>query len=164
MRLVATTLPVNPPSETLHLTEAQLYQGLISKARDPIRFVKQIQQCRILSEHESGLRREIVFTGRPEAMLEDVEYFPPGLVMFTMTSPTSNDRTTPQARITNLISHTPDGGLFLTFSFAFGPNGQLDKDSEADTREREVRKAGEETVAHTLAVVRELVQSGQIKA
>lgn len=160
MRFVAVTMPVNPPGETLRLTKEQVYEGLVLKAREPTRFVSIISASNILSEHATGLLREVHFKEKPEPVHEKVFMFPPGQVTFTMTSPKSGEQL---AHITNVISTTPDGELLVTFTFAFGPNGPLDVGEAAEAEERGREKLAKDTIARTLTVIRELAATNQSK-
>ncbi|KAH9940625.1 DUF1857-domain-containing protein [Amylocystis lapponica] len=159
MRVVAVTLPVNRPTDALQLTKAQLFAGLKVKARDAVRFVPVITSCKVLEEHPSWLLREAEFKDAPAPVRERVEFFPPSLVDFAMFSLDG----APQGRVTNLISVAPDGALLLTYTFALGRNdGTLDVGVEADKKEGDMESLAGATIQHTLDVVREMVQGGEI--
>jgi len=160
MRFAAVSMPVNPPDQSPRLTKAQLYQGLVLKARDPVPFVSIMSACKVLSEHPTGLLREVYFKDRTEPVHEKVAYYPPGQVTFTMTSPKSGEQI---AHITNVISTTPEDELLLTVTFAYGPNGPLDVDGDAELREKEQERVGVETITRTLSLVRDLVKSQEIR-
>ncbi|KZT03088.1 DUF1857-domain-containing protein [Laetiporus sulphureus 93-53] len=155
MRFVAVTHPINPAGEE-RLTRGQVYEGLKIKARDPMKFISAIASCKVLSEHPTGLLREVQFKGQSALAHEKVEFFPPGAVYFTMVSPTTGELL---ASITNVISSTPDGELWLTFTFAWGPNGPLDVSEEAVAQEKEREEMGRDAVAHTIKAIRELVKA-----
>lgn len=69
---LAFTAPINPPSATPKLTRAQVWEGLVHKARDPVKYVPGIETCNVLEENADGLTREVTFRpGTPG---------PPGIV------------------------------------------------------------------------------------
>ncbi|PCH34574.1 hypothetical protein WOLCODRAFT_139449 [Wolfiporia cocos MD-104 SS10] len=160
MRSVAVTLPVNSPDEAIKLTKGQVYEGLKVKARDPIRFVSVISSCEILEEHETGLLRRVQFEDKPAPVHERIEYYPPSQATFTMFDPDSGEQL---AFITNIVSTSTGGELFLTFTFVIGENGPLDVGTDAERKESEQEKLGIDTIARTLQVVREMVRTKEIE-
>ncbi|KAL6302339.1 DUF1857-domain-containing protein [Sparassis latifolia] len=154
MRALSVTLPVNSPSDSPTLTQAQVYAGLQVKARDATPFVAPIASCEVLREFPTGLVRRVQFKGDPEYKTEQVDFYPPSLMEFTLhESP---------AYVTNLISSSPEGDLYLTFTFATGPNGPLDESETALETEKTKRRQVAGVIQHTLDVIREMVRSGEI--
>ncbi|KZT66304.1 hypothetical protein DAEQUDRAFT_472698 [Daedalea quercina L-15889] len=160
MRFVAVTVPVNTPDEPVQLTKEQLYQGLLVKARDPARFIPGIVRCDVLDTFATGLNREAEFKDKPGVVVhERFEWFPPSQVISTMTSPLTGERL---GQITNVISVTPSGELLLTFTFAWGENGDLDVGNDAELMEQQWQGRGFESVRGTLRAIRRLVAAGDL--
>lgn len=57
----AFTAPINPPSASPKLTRAQVWTGLVAKARNPTKYVPDVVECEVLEEHADGLTRMIKF-------------------------------------------------------------------------------------------------------
>ncbi len=92
------------------LSRADLWDGLVLKAREPMRFVPAITSCRVLEETEDGFVREIELRG--ELVRERVRFDPRSSVRF--------ERLTGRARgtIANVIVSDDAGELSLRFEFA----------------------------------------------
>jgi hypothetical protein len=57
---IAATRPINPPGATPVLTEAQVWEGLGIKARNPRPFVDQISHCEVAFDSPTKVRTDTV--------------------------------------------------------------------------------------------------------
>lgn len=91
------------------LSIAQVWEGLLDKARNPLRYVPSITQCTIAEEFEGGLVRDIIHVG--QQVREVVTWYPMKRVHFV--------RTHGKARgtIDNELHVGNDGAVFLEFTF-----------------------------------------------
>lgn len=74
---VSTTAPVNPPGAAPHLSHADLWKALVSKARHPEEFVSAIESSRIVEESDTGLKRAVQFKGelgQGGEVVEEIRY------------------------------------------------------------------------------------------
>lgn len=57
----AFTAPINPSSASTKLTRAQVWAGLVEKARDPAKYIPGIESCEVVEENGNGLTRMVQF-------------------------------------------------------------------------------------------------------
>jgi hypothetical protein len=110
------TLPVPTPSSAVRLDRHDLWLILRRKAENPVPFIPDITECRVLEHHEDGLVREIVVRGTGRVR-ERVTFEPERRVVFQqLTDPDLE-------QIVNEIGEGEDGGLTLTLTIAVSPGG-----------------------------------------
>ncbi len=98
------------------LTRAELWDGLVRKAEDPIPFVRAITACRVLDRGDGWLEREIVLRG--DVVRERVTFASSrDLVRFErLSGPVAGT-------IENRIEEDGDGRLALRFTFRLEVDG-----------------------------------------
>jgi Domain of unknown function (DUF1857) len=105
---VSRSFPVNVPGEPL-LGRAEVWHGLELKARNALPFVKRMQKCVVLEEHDGWLVRDIEI--RDEKHRERVTFTPQEQVRFDrIDGPTTG-------YILNQIQADEAGELQLRFTF-----------------------------------------------
>jgi hypothetical protein len=112
---VSKRLEVNPAGE-VKLTRAQVWEGLVQKARNPIGYVKPMESCKLVEEAEGGspFIREVQLHG--ETLQELITLFPQERVEFVRLSGGA------RGIIKNIIEEE-NGELFLRFTFTFSLQG-----------------------------------------
>lgn len=151
------SVPVNAnlgPGDPV-LTRAQVWEGLMMKARDAKPFVHLMTKCDVTKELADGIERDIVFRGM--ALTERLIFHPETKVEFLRTKGIE------MGTITNEIIADAKGELHLRFAFSL---------------EREDMKPGSEeewdfaagyaqgylvSVQKTIDVIRDLVRSGKLE-
>lgn len=154
MYSVTFTALVNKHDDKIQLNEDQIYRGLKLKAKFPEKFLKGVTSNKVLEDNETNLVRYTAFDNGMGAWKEKAEYFPPSLLVFTP----YHDSGEPKGTITNVISKNEEGDIFLTFTFALGPNGPLHEDDLA----KKMRAGSVGAVTGTIAEIRRLVESGEL--
>lgn len=115
MFVLSRSVPVNPPDAETRLSRAQLWEGLVLKAEDPVPFVPAIRACEVLERTTDGLVREI--EARGERLRERVTFLPQERVRFVRLSGKA------RGAIENIIELGPGGALALRFTFALEVEG-----------------------------------------
>lgn len=155
MFTVSDSLLVNPPGE-VPLDRAQLWEGLVRKAQDPIRFVPAISECRVLERGPDWFVREVVLRG--ERVRELVTYYPgEGRVFFQRLPGCSA-----QGTVENLIEEGPLGELRLRFTFHLTVAGLAPGSAEERRFAEEMRGSYLAAVGATLSETRRLTLVGAI--
>lgn len=113
---VSRRLKVNAPEESggVNLNRNQIWEGLVSKARNAVPFVDAITECNVVEDQGNTFIREVVLYG--ERLQE--------MVLLTEEQQVEFVRLSGNARglIKNVIEEE-DGELFLRFSFDFSLPG-----------------------------------------
>ncbi|MCJ1308547.1 hypothetical protein MMC25_002200 [Agyrium rufum] len=158
----ATTVPVNKPGSK-PLTRQQVWAGLIQKCLTPQKFVSVMSDCKVSSQTATEIIRTVTFREGmgPPMSPPDVEervVLAPGVKadFYQVKS---------GSFISNIISTGPGGpdDLYLTFTFSFVHPGIEDPNSEeVHEKQKGYSIQGIKTVAHTIEVIREMVESGKI--
>jgi len=152
------TLPVNPPGEP-PLTRAQLWTGLVLKARDARLFLPEgwCTKCEVVAEGDGFLVREVVILN--DELTEIVSFAPQRKVSFHQA------RGPREGVIVNEILEDEAGALLLRFYAYLGvvgaePGGEEERRTQAllDSEDRGY-KAG---VLSTLARTRQLAKEGKL--
>ena len=152
------TIPVNPEGESV-LSRAQLWQGLVLKARDARLFLPPgaCTACNVTIDGPDHIMREATIMG--DFIREFISFVPERKVSFhQVTSPR-------EGVIVNEIIEDAEGQLFLKFYCLLGlpdvePNGAEEQRAKAvfDSEDRGYAAALRSTLART----RELVAAGEI--
>ncbi|KDQ10482.1 hypothetical protein BOTBODRAFT_115704 [Botryobasidium botryosum FD-172 SS1] len=154
----ATTVPVNPPSASPVLTHAQVWKGFVKKCRSPEEFVPAIFESEILEEHDSGLTRRVTFKpgmGPPAGKAtEIITYHGQTTASFRMVEE--------DTFITNTISTSPSGELYMTYTFEWDFPSIQSGTKEAEEKEKEIEKMSAAGVPHVLDRIRSMVRDGQL--
>lgn len=119
MFTVTGSIPVQDPGRDpneLPLDRAALWDGLVRKAEEPVRFVPSIESCRVLERGEGWLVREVVLLG--EIVRERVSFHPRERVHFERLPGCRA-----QGTIDNIIEEDAHGALSLRFTFALEVEG-----------------------------------------
>ncbi|EIN04146.1 DUF1857-domain-containing protein [Punctularia strigosozonata HHB-11173 SS5] len=151
-RAVAATVPVNPPGATPVLSEAQVWEGLGIKARNPKSFVPVITHVELAYDTPTKVTRKVKFGEDAPLATEEIELHEPAIVYFELSLGN---------RITNIVSYSPSGELLLTFTFSNGVPGVPADDT---TPSSEIAKKLAGGIQHSIDRIRELVVDGTIKA
>ncbi|EIN04154.1 DUF1857-domain-containing protein [Punctularia strigosozonata HHB-11173 SS5] len=149
---LAATVPVNPPGATPVLSEAQVWEGLGIKARNPKSFVAAITHCELVYDSPNKVTRRVKFGEDAPLATEEIELHEPAIAYFEVSLGN---------RITNIVSYSPSGELLLTFSFA---NGIPGVPTDEATPNVQIAKGLAGGIQHSIDRIRELVVDGTIKA
>ena len=138
------------------LTQAQVWQGLVLKAENPVPFLEGMTACTVVERGENWLLRD--FTLRGEKMQERVVFEPETRVIFTRT------KSKAMGTVVNEIIKTENGAIALKFTFSLTVEG-LKTGSQAETEYAErMSKSYFKGVTTTLKEIRRRVQSGKLDA
>lgn len=148
------TMPVN--TEELALTRAQIWQGLVLKAENPVPFLEAMSACEVVDRGENWLLRD--FTLRGEDMQERVTFEPEERVTFERT------RSSAMGTILNEIVTLDDGGMGLRFTFTLDVDGLADGSPEETAFAERMSQSYFQGVGSTLAEIRRQVRSGELDA
>ncbi len=151
------TLPVNMPGQT-RLTRAQVWEGLVQKARDAKRFFPpdECTRCEIVEESTSHLVREATILG--DDIVEIITFDPATkITFFQVASPR-------EGAIINELFEDQDGELQLRFYCYLG---QRDKPANGPEEQAvqawmDSDKGFKAAIQSTLKHTRELVAEGKI--
>lgn len=124
---VSRRLEVNPPGSGVPLNRAQVWEGLVNKARNAVPYVAAISRCEVIEESGDRFIREVELHG--ETLQELITLFPEERVEFVRIS--GNAR----GIIRNVIEQEGDR-LFLRFTFDFtlvgvAPNSDKEREFAA---------------------------------
>jgi hypothetical protein len=146
---VSSTVPVNPPGETVQLTREDVWEGLVLKAENALPFVPAMTRCEVIERTDDSILRTIEFRGQEFG--ERVTFVPQRQVRFERTyGPVLGT-------ISNDLHEDEDDNLLLTFSFdlvleGVAPGSEAEQDYEATMKGDYLKAAGA-----TLAAVRQMV-------
>ena len=144
------TIPVN--TEEPHLNRAQIWQGLLLKAENPVPFLEAMSVCTVIERGDNWLLRD--FTLRGEDMQERVTFEPQERVTFLRT------KSSAMGTILNEILEMEDGEMGLRFTFTLAVEGLSDgSDEEAEFADR-MSRSYFQGVGSTLAEIRRQVRAG----
>ena len=148
------TIPVN--TEEPRLNRAQIWQGLLLKAENPVPFLDAMSACTVIERGENWLLRD--FTLRDEDMQERVTFEPQERVTFVRT------KSSAMGTILNEIVELEDGDMGLRFTFTLSVEGLADgSEAESEFAER-MSRSYFQGVGSTLAEIRRQVRAGELDA
>ena len=110
------TMPVN--TEKPSLNQAQIWQGLLLKAENPVPFLDAMSACTVIDRGDNWLLRN--FNLRGEEMQERVTFEPKNRVTFERT------KSSAMGTILNEIVTLDDGDMGLRFTFTHDVDGLVD--------------------------------------
>ncbi|KAG9124630.1 hypothetical protein FRC07_010856 [Ceratobasidium sp. 392] len=135
------------------ITKEQAFEALRIKSRAPMKFVPVIVACDVLEETSTFIKRQATMKDG-KVMVEDIDLYAPALVAF---------KSNIGSFVTNLISETADGGLFLTFTFSFPIPEHIKSSSEEETEwKRGMFDASKGAVGGSVKVTLELLDEGKL--
>jgi hypothetical protein len=148
------TIPVN--TKEPRLNRAQIWQGLLLKAENPVPFLDAMSACTVIERGENWLLRD--FTLRDEDMQERVTFEPQERVTFVRT------KSSAMGTILNEIVELEDGDMGLRFTFTLSVEGLADgSEAESEFAER-MSRSYFQGVGSTLAEIRRQVRAGELDA
>ncbi|KAL2827383.1 DUF1857-domain-containing protein [Aspergillus cavernicola] len=155
---IAFTAPLNPPGATPTITKSQVWAGLLLKIRSAETFVPAaIQSTTVLSESTDPSTqnpvtvREVVFRADQRKVKETVTAYEDCRVDFVQPD---------GSLVSNVVSEGAGGELYMTYVFEWRHAG-ASKGELLELYEKE-KKMSQMAVEGTIAVMRELVQSGKL--
>ena len=148
------TMAVN--TEEPHLNRAQIWQGLVLKAENPVPFLEAMSACTVIERGDNWLLRD--FTLRGEDMQERVTFEPQERVTFVRT------RSSAMGTILNEIVETDDGAMGLRFTFTLDVDGLADGSAEEAEFAERMSQSYFQGVGTTLAEIRRQVRAGELDA
>ena len=146
------TMPVNDREP--HLARAQIWQGLVLKAENPVPFLDAMSACTVIDRGDDWLLRD--FTLRGEDMQERVTFEPEERVTFVRT------RSSAMGTVMNEIVELDDGEMGLRFTFTLDVEGLDDGSAEEAEFAERMSRSYFEGVESTLAEIRRRVTAGEL--
>lgn len=146
------TMPVNDREP--YLTRAQIWQGLVLKAENPVPFLDAMSACTVIDRGDDWLLRD--FTLRGEDMQERVTFEPEERVTFVRT------RSSAMGTVMNEIVELDDGEMGLRFTFTLDVEGLDDGSAEEAEFAERMSRSYFEGVESTLAEIRRRVTAGEL--
>lgn len=146
------TMPVNDREPDL--TRAQIWQGLVLKAENPVPFLDAMSACTVIDRGDDWLLRD--FTLRGEDMQERVTFEPEERVTFVRT------RSSAMGTVMNEIVELDDGEMGLRFTFTLDVEGLDDGSAEEAEFAERMSRSYFEGVESTLAEIRRRVTAGEL--
>ncbi len=146
------TMPVN--TEKPSLNQAQIWQGLLLKAENPVPFLDAMSACTVIDRGDNWLLRN--FTLRGEEMQERVTFEPKNRVTFERT------KSSAMGTILNEIVTLDDGDMGLRFTFTLDVDGLVDGSREETEFAERMSRSYFQGVGSTLAEIRRQVESGEM--
>ena len=146
------TMPVN--TEKPSLNQAQIWQGLLLKAENPVPFLDAMSACTVIDRGDNWLLRN--FTLRGEEMQERVTFEPKNRVTFERT------KSSAMGTILNEIVTLDDGNMGLRFTFTLDVDGVVDGSREETEFAERMSRSYFQGVGSTLAEIRRQVESGEM--
>ena len=146
------TMPVN--TEKPSLNQAQIWQGLLLKAENPVPFLDAMSACTVIDRGDNWLLRN--FTLRGEEMQERVTFEPRNRVTFERT------KSSAMGTILNEIVTLDDGDMGLRFTFTLDVDGLVDGSREETEFAERMSRSYFQGVGSTLAEIRRQVESGEM--
>ena len=148
------TIPINDTEP--RLTRAQIWQGLVLKAENPVPFLETMSACTVIERGEDWLLRD--FTLRGEDMQERVTFEPEERVTFART------KSSAMGTIMNEIVELDDGEMGLRFTFTLDVDGLEDGSAEEAAFAERMSESYFQGVDSTLAEIRRRVTAGELDA
>lgn len=176
---IAVTLPVNPPSSSPALTQAQCWEGLKIKSREPQAFLP-ISECTITEDRgDAGITRRIkAIEGKgllPGEVTEVITYYSPTQVGFLLRGRLAADADTvamdlkvnfhmleKPVDVSNIISVGANDELYLTFTFIMEIPGVVEGTPEANSKADAMVATARKAIQKTIDVIRQLVNDGKL--
>lgn len=152
MFTLSLTMPVN--TEKPSLNQAQIWQGLLLKAENPVPFLDAMSACTVIDRGDNWLLRN--FTLRGEEMQERVTFEPKNRVTFERT------KSSAMGTILNEIVTLDDGDMGLRFTFTLDVDGLVDGSREETEFAERMSRSYFQGVGSTLAEIRRQVESGKM--
>jgi hypothetical protein len=153
MYAISASFEVNPANETIRLTRAQAWKGLVQKAEYAVPFVPAMEACEVIERFDDGFIRQITLRGM--TVRERITFTPEVEVLFQRIESADN------GWITNVLSDS-ERGLMLTFTFALVFDGVV-AGSDAERRKgEEVRESYIEAIGATIKETRRRASAGEI--
>ncbi len=152
MFTLSLTMPVN--TEKPSLNQAQIWQGLLLKAENPVPFLDAMSACTVIDRGDNWLLRN--FTLRGEEMQERVTFEPKNRVTFERT------KSSAMGTILNEIVTLDDGDMGLRFTFTLDVDGLVDGSREETEFAERMSRSYFQGVSSTLAEIRRQVESGKM--
>ena len=146
------TMPVN--TEKPSLNQAQIWQGLLLKAENPVPFLDAMSACTVIDRGDNWLLRN--FTLRGEEMQERVTFEPKNRVTFERT------KSSAMGTILNEIVTLDDGDMGLRFTFTLDVDGLVDGSREETEFAERMSRSYFQGVGSTLAEIRRQLESGEM--
>ena len=146
------TMPVN--TEKPSLNQAQIWQGLLLKAENPVPFLDAMSACTIIDRGDNWLLRNFILRG--EEMQERVTIEPKNRVTFERT------KSSAMGTILNEIVTLDDGNMGLRFTFTLDVDGLVDGSREETEFAERMSRSYFQGVGSTLAEIRRQVESGEM--
>lgn len=146
------TMPVN--TEKPSLNQAQIWQGLLLKAENPVPFLDAMSACTIIDRGDNWLLRNFILRG--EEMQERVTFEPKNRVTFERT------KSSAMGTILNEIVTLDDGNMGLRFTFTLDVDGLVDGSREETEFAERMSRSYFQGVGSTLAEIRRQVESGEM--
>lgn len=146
------TMPVN--TEKPSLNQAQIWQGLLLKAENPVPFLDAMSACTVIDRGDNWLLRN--FNLRGEEMQERVTFEPKNRVTFERT------KSSAMGTILNEIVTLDDGDMGLRFTFTLDVDGLVDGSREETEFAERMSRSYFQGVGSTLAEIRRQVESGEM--
>lgn len=148
------TIPINDTEP--RLTRAQIWQGLVLKAENPVPFLDAMSACTVIESGDNWLLRD--FTLRGEDMQERVTFEPEERVTFVRT------KSSAMGTIMNEIVELDDGEMGLRFTFSLDVDGLEDGSAEEAAFAERMSESYFQGVDSTLAEIRRRVTAGELDA
>jgi hypothetical protein len=148
------TMAIN--TEEPHLNRAQIWQGLLLKAENPVPFLEAMSACTVVDRGENWLLRD--FTLRGEEMQERVTFEPQDRVTFERT------KSSAMGTILNEILELEDGEMGLRFTFSLDVAGLVHGSAEEAEFAERMSQSYFQGVGTTLAEIRRQVRDGELDA
>ena len=150
--LIVINDPLNPLIEPL--TRDQLWQGLVLRAEDPMRFVPHLDQCDLLQRTGDALRRELRYGTL--VVRDEVTFSPQQEVRYEV--PAQQD--IPASSLTMSIGEPQDGLLVVRFDYE---DGTPDLAGSMDAFYNEFRRSAyQESDIDTIRIIRRLADEGRL--
>lgn len=144
--IIAINDPLNPLIEPL--TRDQLWQGLVLRAEDPMRFVPHLDQCDLLQRTGDSLLRELRYGTL--VVRDEVTFLPQREVRYQV--PAQKD--IPASSLAMTIGEPQDGLLVVRFDYA---DGTPDQTGSMDAFYNEFRRSAyQESDIDTIRIIRQL--------
>ena len=146
------TIPVNTEEPTLN--RAQIWQGLLLKAANPVPFLDAMSACTVIDRGHDWLLRD--FTLRGEDMRERVTFEPQQRLIF------ERIKSSAMGTIVNEIITLNGGGLGLRFTFNLNVAGLADGSLQESAFAERMSQSYFQGIASTLAEIHRQVRSGEL--
>jgi hypothetical protein len=149
--LIVINDPLNPLIEPL--TRNQLWQGLVLRAEQPMRFVPHLDQCDLLQRTGDVLQRELRYGTL--VIRDEVTFVPQQEVRYDVPA----QQEIPASSLTMSISEPQEGLLVVRFDYE---DGTSDLAGSMDAFYNEFRRSAyQEADIDTIRIIRQLADEGR---